>query len=168
MRNVQAWLSARAENVAAMLLAALFGVFIVQIVSRYVFNHPVGWALEVCLTLWLWLVLWGGAFCLDDKDHVRFDILLEAARPRVRRLFALVSAIAIVAGLLAALPATYDYVSFYKIKKSATLRIRLDVVFSVYLIFAVAVIGRYAWRALAIMRAGSAGSGDGGNESSAS
>jgi hypothetical protein len=71
---------------------------------------------------------------------------------RLRRIFALVSALAIVAGLAAALPATLDYITFYKIKKSATLRIRLDYVFSVYAVFAVAVIARYALRALAFIR----------------
>lgn len=151
MRSALAWLKARADNVTAALLAAMFGIFLIQIGARYLFNHPLGWTLEVCLTLWLWLVLWGGAVSLGERDHVRFDILYEAGSARLRRVFALVSAVAIAAGFLAALPATYDYVTFYKIKKSASLRIRLDVVFGVYLVFAVAVIVRYAMRAAAVL-----------------
>lgn len=154
MRELGAWLKARADNVAAALLAAMFLTFLMQIAARYLFSHPLGWALEVCLTLWLWLVLWSGAFCLDDKDHVRFDILYEAGSRNVRRTLALVSAVAIIAGFLAALPATYDYISFYKIKKSASLRIRLDVVFGVYLVFALAIVTRYSWRLLALLRSG--------------
>lgn len=152
MRATLRWLRARAENVAAGLLALMFLSFVLQIVSRYVINAPLGWTLEACLTLWLWLVFWTAAFVLDDRDHVRFDLLQAAGSLRLRRILALVSAVAIVAGLAAALPATIDYITFYKIKRSATLRIRLDVVFSIYGIFAVAVIVAYALRAWRIVR----------------
>lgn len=154
MRAALRWLHARTENVAAAILAVMFLSFMLQIISRYVFNNPVGWTLEVCLTAWLWLVFWVAAFNLRDIDHIRFDMLYMEFGKRVRRVLALVSAIAIIAGLLAALPATFDYITFYKIKKSATLRIRLDVVFSVYGIFAVAVITRYALRAWHLARGG--------------
>jgi C4-dicarboxylate transporter, DctQ subunit len=152
MRATLGWLKARAENVAAGLLAALFLTFVLQIVARYVFSYPLGWTIEVCLTLWLWLVFWTAAFVLRDQDHVRFDLLQVATSRRVQQVFALVSAVAIIAGLLAALPATLDYITFYKIKRSATLRIRLDVVFSVYGIFVVGVVASYALRALNILR----------------
>jgi len=89
---------------------------------------------------------------LTERDHVTFDLLYLIANRRMQRVFALVSAMAILAGFLAALPATFDYITFYKIKKSATLRIRLDVVFSVYGLFAVAVIVRYAWRIWRLLR----------------
>jgi C4-dicarboxylate transporter, DctQ subunit len=157
MRATLSWLKARAENVAAGLLAALFLTFVLQIVARYVFSYPLGWTIEICLTLWLWLVFWTSAFVLRDHDHVRFDLLAVASSRRLQRVFALVSAIAIMAGLLAALPATIDYITFYKIKRSATLRIRLDIVFSIYGIFAVAVIVGYAVRAWTIMRGGEVG-----------
>jgi hypothetical protein len=45
---------------------------------------------------------------------------------------------------LVALPRTYDFISFLKIKKSGTLRIPLMYVFSVYLVFMVATIAIYA------------------------
>ena len=67
----------------------------------------------------------------------------------------------IVAGIAAALPATIDYITFYKIKKSATLRIRLDVVFSVYAIFAVAIIAAYTWRIAHLLRGGEPDAEDG-------
>lgn len=152
MKPATLWLRRRAEDVAAGLLAVMFLTFLVQIFTRYVVNYPLAWTLEACLTLWLWLVFWGAAFILDDRDQVKFDMFYLAASTRVRRILALVTAVAIMAGFLAALPATWDYISFYKIKKSATLRIRLDIVFSVYGIFAVAVITRYGLRAWQLIR----------------
>lgn len=154
MRAAWNWLRARADNVAVALLTAMFVTFVLQIFTRYVINYPLGWTLEVCLTTWLWLVFWSSAFVLKERDHVTFDLFYITASDRVRRIFALVSAAAILAGFLAALPATIDYITFYKIKKSATLRIRLDVVFSVYALFAVAVIIRSAMRVWFLARGG--------------
>lgn len=141
-----------AEDVGGALLALMFLAFLVQIASRYVFNAPASWTLEACLTLWLWVVFWGSAFVLGERDHVRFDVFYAAVSRRMRRAFAIVSALAIAGGMLAALPATFGYVTFYEIKRSAVIGIRLDVVFSIYLVFAVAIVVRYLWRAWTIAR----------------
>jgi TRAP-type C4-dicarboxylate transport system permease small subunit len=145
-------LRAVAENVAAALLAAMFIAFMLQIVSRYVLNNPLGWTLEVCLTTWLWLVLWGGGTILQERDHVRFDILYQAVRPPVRRAFAVISALALIAAIASALPASLDYITFYAIKSSSTLGIRLDYVFSIYAIFSAALVLRYAARLWHLLR----------------
>jgi C4-dicarboxylate transporter DctQ subunit len=155
MRKALAWLQARADNVSAGLLAAMFAAFILQIFTRYVMNDPLSWTQEVCVTTWLWLVLWGSAFSLNEHDQVRFDVLYAWVGRPTRRWFAIASAAAICAGFAASFPASLDYITFYKIKKSATLRIRLDIVFSVYGIFAVAIITRYAVRAWQLMRGAS-------------
>ncbi len=141
-----------ALDIAALMLGALFVVFLIQIMSRYVFNAPALWTLEACLTLWLWVVFWGGAFVLQEKDHVRFDVLYLAVGRNLRRVFAMVSAVAIGGGMLAALPATWSYITFYQIKRSAVLGIRLDIVFSIYGIFAAMLVIRYIWRAILIAR----------------
>jgi C4-dicarboxylate transporter DctQ subunit len=142
MRNALAWMKARADNVSAILLAGMFAAFILQIFTRYVMNDPLSWTQEVCLTAWLWLVLWGSAFSLTERDQVRFDVLYHWVGNRTRRWFAIVSAVALLAGFAASFPASLDYITFYRIKRSPTLGIRLDVVFSVYAVFAAAVIAR--------------------------
>ncbi|MCL4188941.1 MAG: TRAP transporter small permease subunit [Rhodobacteraceae bacterium] len=139
---------------AAGMLAAMFAVFILQIAARYVFGWPVGWTVEVCLTLWLWLVLWGTAFCLDDRDQVRFDMVFLAVSRRLRRVFFLVSAGAVVAALALSLPDTWEYVTFMRIKRSATLQLRLNWVFSIYILFAVALILRHAIAGIGVLRRG--------------
>ena len=157
MKRLAAFLRARADNVAAALLAAMFATFIIQIISRYVVlrvfpSVDIGWTLELCLTLWLWVVLWGAAFCLDDHDHVRFDILYQSSSLPVRRVMAFVAAVIIVVAMAVSFLPTLDYITFYKIKKSAVLKIRLDYVFSIYAAFAAAIIVRYGWRAVSILR----------------
>lgn len=146
IRATLSWLSRRADNVAVGLLTATFVIFILQIFSRYVMRDPLGWTLEACLLCWLWLVFWSGAFNLRDRDHVRFNILSEAVGPRTRRLFAIISALAIIAALAASLPATADFISFMAIEKTSLLKLRFDYVFAIYLVFAVAIIIRYGHR----------------------
>ena len=131
------------EAVAAAMLAALFLIFLVQIAARYLFNIPMGWTVEVCLTLWLWLVFWGGAFCLRPSDHIRFDVLyLSVSRP-TQRIFGALAALFILAAFAMSFLPTVDYVWFYKIKRSNTLGIRLHYVFSIYLLFMVVIMARY-------------------------
>ncbi len=146
MRAAIAWLRARADNVAVGLLTAMFGAFIIQISARYVFNFPLGWTLELCLTTWLWLVFWEGAFVLENRDQVKFDLVYQAVTGRMRRTLAIVAALALIVGFAASFPATLDYITFYRIKHSSTLHIRLDYVFAIYGVFALATIIRYSVR----------------------
>lgn len=154
MRKALRFLEARAENVAAALLAAMFLTFLLQIFGRYVLAEPFGWTLELCLMLWVWIVFWGCAFVVRDKDHVTFDLFYLAAPARLRRVLALVSAGAIVVAFAVALWPTWDYIDFLKIKRSSTLRIPLRTVFSIYAVFMVAVIVAYAWRFVDVWRNG--------------
>jgi TRAP-type C4-dicarboxylate transport system permease small subunit len=165
MRDIARRLQAGADHVAAGLLAAMFATFIFQVLARYVFLRffpeiELGWTVEFSMTLWLWVVLWGAAFCLPETSHVRFDLFYQAAGRRSRRVMAFLAALIIVAAFAAALPATWDYITFYKIKKSAILKWRLDYVFGIYALFAVAIIGRYIWRAALIVRGQSPGEDD--------
>ncbi|MDN5251674.1 TRAP transporter small permease subunit [Betaproteobacteria bacterium LSUCC0117] len=144
MTNTSNWLQRRADDVGVIMLSLMFLAFVVQITARYVFNYPLGWTLELCLTMWLWTVFWGASFSLRNEDHVRFDMIYLNVSPKAKRWLAAIAAIAIVVTMLVALPRTYDFISFLKIKKSGTLRIPLMYVFSVYLVFMVATIAIYA------------------------
>ena len=65
--------------------------------------------------------------------------------PRVRRVMTVLSA-AVLIGLYGySLPAVYDYVSFMKVQSTSYLKIRFDALYSIYIIFVLAVIARYAW-----------------------
>jgi len=143
------WMKKAADGIAAGLLAAMFVIFILQIVTRYMIDAPLGWTVEVLLTLWLWLVFWASAFCVKDKDHIRFDMLSRAVPRKARRVFAIVTALIIAGAFAWSFLPTLDYILFYKIKKSAVLRIRLDYIFSIYGVFVVAIVSYYAWRAFA-------------------
>lgn len=131
-----------AEAVAAALLAVIFTAFIVQIVLRYVFNWPVGWTTELSLAAWLWLVLWGASFVLKDDEEIRIDLLVERVGPRTRRVLAALAAISILVLFGMSLRPSYDYVAFMKVEKSSYLGVRMDITYSIYIVFVIAVMLR--------------------------
>lgn len=147
-----AWLHRRAENVAAVLLAVMFVAFIVQIAFRYLFNFPMGWTSELTVITWLWLVLWGAAFVVKESEEIRFDLLYSAVGRRTRLVVGIITGVSILALYAASLPATVAYVSFMKVEKTAYLKIRFDHLFSIYVVFAVAIIARYVWSLWHLLR----------------
>nr|WP_309084919.1 TRAP transporter small permease subunit [Chelativorans sp.] len=143
--NVGCWLYRRAENVLAAMLAAMFAAFLLQIVFRYGLNLPIGWTNEISVVLWIWMVLWGAAFVLKEEEEIRFDLIYASAGPRARRIMVVVSALCLIGLYTVSFPAVLDYVAFMRVESTAYLKIRFDWLFSIYLVFVVAVIVRYVW-----------------------
>jgi len=143
--EVARWLRRRAENVAVALLSVMFATFILQIFFRYVLNNPVGWSEEVIITTWLWSVLWGAAFVLRESEEIRFDIIYSNIGEGVRRIFTAVSGLVLIVLYGISLPGAYSYVSFMRVERSAYLQVPISWLYSVYVIFAVACVGRYCW-----------------------
>ena len=152
VRRVVGWIRRRAENLVAGLLGIMFLAFIVQIVFRYVFNFPIGWSSELSVVIWLYMTLLGSAFWLKENEEIRFDLVSGALGPLGKRVLGLIVAVAAVTLFGMALPATISYVAFMKVESSSYLKIRLDILYSVYVVFAVAVIIRYAWSIVTLLR----------------
>jgi TRAP-type C4-dicarboxylate transport system permease small subunit len=148
------WLERRTENVAAAMLAVMFLAFLVQIVFRYALNLPVGWTHELSIVLWIWLVLWGAAFVLREREEIRFDLIYGGVGDGTRRIMCLITAAALVAIYVVSLPAVVDYVAFMRVQKTAYMKIRFDWLYGIYVVFAVAAIGRYLWLGWQALRGG--------------
>jgi TRAP-type C4-dicarboxylate transport system permease small subunit len=91
------------------------------------------------------MVLLGSAFVLKESEEIRFDLIYSAAGPRVRRVMGVIMGASLVILYAVSLPASVRYVTYMKVEKSSYLHIRLDWLYSIYIIFAVAIILRYAW-----------------------
>src|SRR5688572_715251 len=159
-RSVVAWLQRRAENVAALMLAVMFLAFLVQIVFRYFFNFPVGWASELTVALWLWLVLWGASFVVKEHEEIRFDLLTGAVGRRARIAMGIVVAVALIVLYGMAFKASLDYVTFMKVEKSSYLKVRMDWMYSIFIVFLVAILARYLWLLWQLVRGRDPGEAD--------
>jgi TRAP-type C4-dicarboxylate transport system permease small subunit len=149
--RVRALLQRAAELVGSLLLAAMFGAFILQVFMRYVVNRPLEWSLEVCLITYVWFVFWTVAFLVREQDHVAFSLFYQSAPSPVQRVLAMVSTLLIAGFFLAALPGTFDFVSFMAIDSTWVLHLRFDLVFGVFVLFMLAVIWRGLRRLVALL-----------------
>lgn len=152
LRRVGHWLYKRAENVLAAMLATMFFTFLLQVLFRYVLGWPTGWTNELSAILWIWIVLWGAAFVLTEQEEMRFDLIYASVGARTRSAMFLLSAAALVLLYGVSFPAVLDYVTFMKVQKSAYMHIRFDWLYSIYVVFVVAIIVRYIWLSWKVLR----------------
>jgi len=155
-----AWMRRRAENIVAGLLGIMFVAFIIQIVFRYFFNFPIGWTSELSVITWLYMVLLGSAFWLKESEEIRFDLVSGTMGRRARRIVGALVAASIVALFAMSLPATIKYVTFMKVESTSYLKIRLDILYSIYVVFAVAIVVRYLWALWCLARGNEPGAAD--------
>jgi TRAP-type C4-dicarboxylate transport system permease small subunit len=125
------------ELAAAAMFAAMFCSFIIGVVSRYVFDDPVSWSIEVCSIAYVWIVFFASATFVTQKQHITFDMLYSSVGAKAKRVFAIISALSLVAVFLAGLPQTLDYIVFVGNKRTLTLHWPLDLVYGVFGVFAV-------------------------------
>ena len=173
MRSVTKAITRLGEFIAAMMMAAMFATFILQVFIRYTarigwvaetipFFDPnlYGWTLEFCLVLWIWLVFWGSALIVRERDHVTFDLILTSLNTKTRKWMAIFSCLAISVGLLWVLGPTWEKFYVLRLKRTATLSnlfgdwIRVRDIYSVFFLFLVSVSVRYTWRAWKVFQNG--------------
>lgn len=145
LSKLGAWLHRRAENIAVIMLIVMFAAFVVQIASRYLFNFSLGAANELTITMWLWVVLWGASFVIRESEEIRFDIIHGSVSPKFRRVMTGFASLALLFLYGYSLPAVWDYVTFMKVQKTSYLDLRYDWLYSIYVVFVVAVLIRYVW-----------------------
>lgn len=143
------WLRRRAENIQALLLFSMFVTFLLQIVFRYFLDLPIGWTVEWVSIAWLWGILFGYAFVVRETDVIRLDVLYVLMPRGLRRAFDVITGLTVAAIFAWTLPASWDYIDFMQIERTAYMRIPFNMVFIVYIPFALAVIVRALMTALA-------------------
>lgn len=168
MRTIARLFTHLTEGVAALMMAAIFAIFILQIAVRYIVGSTwfidnfgtvvdaadFGWTLEAIMVLWLWTIFFGNAFVVRERDHVTFDILYFAVGPRVRRAFVIIGATAIMVALWLSIEPTYGRMRILRLKSSATLPVKMLPLYSIYFVF-LAVVGlRYGGRLVEAIRHG--------------
>ena len=142
-----------AEIIAAFVFALMFAAFILQIFSRYVLNNPTAWTQEAILVCYLWVVFWCSAFMLRERDQITFDLVVSVSPPRTRRWLAVISATLVGVAFLVVLPGTIDWVHFMRFEKTPVLGLRYDQLYSIFIVFCVAIVIRSALRVRELLSA---------------
>lgn len=153
MATLRQALAKGADLIGSAWFLVMFGAFVIQVFTRYVLNHPLGWTTEMCLIAFLWFAFWGGGLMVREQDHVRFDLLYQSVGPKAKRIMTGTVSLILGAVFAYALPANLDYVAFMAHDRTWVMEIRFDYVFAVFVVFLVAVAVRGLWRAFRISRA---------------
>ena len=161
------WMQRGAEAVAALMMAAIFCTFILQIFVRYatgsgwftalfgqIDTARFGWTVEFILVLWLWTIFWCNSFVVRDSDHVTFDIIYSSVGSKVRAVLAIAGAVIIVAAFWISFMPTYDRMRLLWLRNSATLPVNMFPIYAIYFVFLAAVGLRYLWRIWSVLRHG--------------
>lgn len=61
----------------------------IQVISRYIFHNPIGWGQDVVRLSFIYLVFWGGAYCVKEKAHLNIDVLFTIIKPSSRKVLEL-------------------------------------------------------------------------------
>lgn len=134
-----------AHALGGALFVTLFGVFVLQVVSRFVWNRPLPWTDELAVVLYVWIILWACAAMVPTREHVMFDLVWQAASPRTRRVLAMVGHLLLGGLSLWALPACWDYVSFMSREATPVLDIPFSLVFLPFVLLLVSLVMRSTW-----------------------
>lgn len=131
-----------AEIISGLMFAGIFAVFILGIAMRYLFHRPLMWTDEVTILLLLWCTFLTDAFVVRASDHVAFDVLWDMVSPRTRRIIGIIGRLVFALIFAAAFPTIVDYVFFLWRERTDVLEVRLDIVFSCFIIYIVMVVVR--------------------------
>jgi len=131
-----------ADWIACAMFAAVFVIFNYKIFTRYFEHDEAVWADEVLVILFIWIIFWANSFLVRDKEQITFDLVYRLLPATAQRYTALARAI-LVGGIFAwALPGSLDYIRFLWREHTPVLNLPLDIVYSCFGIFLVAVIVR--------------------------
>jgi TRAP-type C4-dicarboxylate transport system permease small subunit len=141
-----------ANAVGVVLFAALFCVFIIQIIARFAFNSPLAWTDELAVVLYIWTVLWCAAFVVQSREHVMFDLAYNAVSPFVQRLMQLIGAIVLASLVAYGLAGNWDYIWFMRRERTPVLDISFLWVFVPFMFFLMSLVVRNIWVIWTVLR----------------
>ena len=72
------------SGVGAGVLAAMMFLAAMDVLLRYLFNHPISGALELIQYMMLIIVVSGFACCTVEKSHIRVEVLIDKCPTRIR------------------------------------------------------------------------------------
>lgn len=132
-----------AQAISIIFFLTTFLAVLGQASFRYLFNMPVGWAVEVAINSFLigswWTICWQVAL----REHVTFDVVYEILPERGRALCRCVGGIITGALLLAAVPGSLKYVEVMNRITTGVLKLPLSWVYWIFTLFLIVLALRF-------------------------
>jgi TRAP-type C4-dicarboxylate transport system permease small subunit len=132
------------RDIPTLTFSALFVVFMVQVVCRYLFV-PLTWPLEFTLIAFIWTTVLGACFAQREYSHVTFTLIYERTKPKGQLIMRILGNLLMVSSFSIALYPSYKFVDFMSFKRSDVLKIPMNIAFSPFIVFLVIMIARFGY-----------------------
>ncbi|MFA6845434.1 MAG: TRAP transporter small permease [Sphaerochaetaceae bacterium] len=119
----------------------MFSAFVLQVISRYVFNHPLTWTNDLIVLGFCWTVILGACYTMREHGHVQFTMLYESYSPRVAAAARLIGNVLIICTFALLTVPSVRFALFQGFQRTAVLRISLTWVFLPFAYFLLSIIG---------------------------
>lgn len=90
MKDVLATLQRVLQGLVRWIVIVLMGIMTVlvsaQIISRYVFNFPLGWTEEMARFSFVWVSFLGASALMQVREHINVTVFVDVFPPRLRTL----------------------------------------------------------------------------------
>lgn len=73
------------DALAVVLFLLMFGVIVLQIALRYVFNRPLVWTDELAQYLFVWIAFLGWTMATRKRIHIGINVVADRLPPAARR-----------------------------------------------------------------------------------
>lgn len=97
------------ETLIAFFLGAMTLLTFANVISRYVFNDNILWALELTVFMFAWMVLVGASYGVKKHFHIGVDVVINMVSENNRKLFAILSVLACLAFSVLLLIGSWNY-----------------------------------------------------------
>lgn len=121
--------------------AGLFMAFLLQIVSRYVFQNPLMWPEELSVLAFIWTTLLSAGYIRRINGHIGFTLIYERLSEKNKTYSRMISnGLVSIAFLLPVYP-TVRYLHAMHVEKSSVMRIPFSIGYGPVLVFFLLILG---------------------------
>ncbi|MCJ2375617.1 TRAP transporter small permease [Vibrio sp. ZSDZ34] len=97
------------ETLIAFFLGAMTLLTFANVISRYVFNDNILWALELTVFMFAWMVLVGASYGVKKHFHIGVDVIINMASEKTRKIYALLAVASCLAFSVLLLIGSWNY-----------------------------------------------------------
>lgn len=118
-----------------MSLLVIFGAFILNVVSRYIFKSPINACYELCLAGLVWCLFLSAPYAARKHNNVAFTLLYDKMNPVGQLICRLAGSGFLVFCFAAMLYPCTDWILFMSRRFTAVLRIRMSIIYAPFIVF---------------------------------
>ena len=56
-----------------------------QVIARFIFKNPIPWGQDIIRLCFIYLVFFGGAYCVYSNDHLNIDVLINSLKGKNKK-----------------------------------------------------------------------------------